>query len=371
VDPTSELLLDHISDSVARYYPEMSAARVTCTRVDVRPRATLYYFDVMDAASRQALIVKVATSAQSYPVDERRPQVTPVPSPAVRHHREYASMTTLESSISVAQPVGIGAVRVLEHLPDQLAIVMEQVPGRDLGAVLGEPSDVESPARIADLIATSGRWLHQFHHMTIDHAFDHLHSSVDDFLASVREQTNFLGRELNRASYFDSIVGAVEDGVAAASSLRLPMGLRHGDYKPENIMIRSDGSVVGIDSVPAFRSVVYEDLAKFTVRLGLFASPLMRQHTMARSLRPYAAAYRDGFLSGYFGAERPHHPEVELYEVLQLLQAWSKRLVQQQLPRSGRSRLRRSTALVLAARYFEPTLSKALLRIAAAQKPSK
>lgn len=369
-DHTYDLVREHVRSHAFRYYPEMVDPSVRLKRADVRPRATLYYFDIEDTANNKGVIVKVATSAESYPVDDRRPKVAEVPDPELRHQREYESLTALERSISAEKPAGIEPVHVLDQVPDCLAIVMEEVPGRDFGAVLGTPSPAENPSRVGDLVATAGRWLRHFHGLDIDGELSILHSSVDDYMASVREQTDFLGRQLGRASQFDTLAHSLEDHVAAVQSLRLPIAVRHGDFKPENLIVRPDGALVGIDSVPGFRSVIYEDIAKFTVRLELFASPMMRQHVMARSLRSHVSEYRFRFLSGYFGADAPHHPEVEMYELLRLLHDWSKRLVQQELPRSGRSKLRRRIASAMANRHFEPRASELVSAIASIAEKS-
>jgi hypothetical protein len=275
----------------------------------VRDRAQSVLYDVRLVAGPncQQLVVKQPKVPSEI---QRGPRLfDPVADPRHKAWLEFRALKAIENNTAQMRDPLLGAVGVHGFLPQAGATVMARVAAPLLlSSLTGPQADLPT----SDVLATSGRWLRQFHSIQLKDTTD-LDSSRADFLDGLATLLPLQGGTRSpsltplsnaRRELLMAMAGELFDGME-------PRGLLHGDFAPRNVFVSETGKVSVIDSLGRFRAPILDDIAHFLVALEL--------NLDRRILRADLQMYRASFLAGY---GQPDTPLLWVFEVRSLISKW-------------------------------------------------
>ena len=215
------------------------------------------------------------------------------------------------------------AVRTLDLLPDESALVMEKANASALNWQMLTASqftrrraDLESLARV---FQNAGAWLRQFHELpSLSHTGER-GTTREEFIESIDLFTDYLsdGKPDPWNHIRDVITAAATDQLPKI----LPMGLNHGDYAPRNVLTEPSGRISIIDTIARWRAPIYEDLAHFINAIKI-SHPQVWTFGLAYK-KPDLEMFETRFLNGYFGDTAVPRVQVRLFECQMLLERWA------------------------------------------------
>jgi hypothetical protein len=344
-------LLRHIEANAPRYFPELDGGALT-VRLETgrrRRRSHLYVYRVSDGRSTRFAVVKLARHVPRAPATDEfvlqaRPYLGP-PAPADKLAAlQFRAMRLTHRHFERLGDPRVGAVRALDHLPELNALVMEYVDHPTLATRLrrhGLHVGARLPSEtLVSAVANAGTWLREYHALADEWSRPELGLTREDFVASVREVTEYLATASGDVSLFTEIGDAVERHASVEIGERLPGGLSHGDYAPRNVFTTSEGAAIGFDALPAWKAATYLDLARFVISLrssGVQVITFGRAHGDSQ-----LDLLESAFFGGYFGGEDPPLGALRLFQIRVLLDRWASLLA-----RSRPSRLRWRMAMLM------------------------
>jgi aminoglycoside phosphotransferase (APT) family kinase protein len=237
----------------------------------------------------------------------------------VAAEQELRALTELDRHLR-EQGDGYRVPAPVALLPEVGALAMEYVEGRSLRQLLTFRG-TRHPAPLVDGVARAGTFLRHLHDVAPAEAV-----RVD--LRDEARTVVLLADELLRPLGLDlpDRVRRVLHTVPAVQVTAQEVAL-HGDFGPGNIVLATDGSVVGLDVTLTDRGVREEDLARFLV---MVSTSLVLAPDLVRPGGGLSPVLERSLLEGYAGTGEPW-PLLELKVLQQLVRRWprARQLAQQ------------------------------------------
>src|SRR6266498_3050745 len=156
-DQTS-VFIDHIRSHAPRYYPTLASEKlgVQLLSKQERPSAVLYRFKVGNKTQTRSVFVKVPSRLsgnQSNATAYDKPQLFPKTEPRDMHWLHYTALKTIYDYYTKLDKEQLGAIRVLDYLPQYHAIFTEESSDPKLRDLLFRENRLRSPFGHAGLSA--------------------------------------------------------------------------------------------------------------------------------------------------------------------------------------------------------------------------
>lgn len=330
----------HLREHASRYFAEFDHRPVEVRLIDqhIRPASRFYRYHVSAGESQHSVLIKMPPpNAHSHPPADQtgdvadRPRMTSTTDATIKHLLEYKALVAIQSYFERLADGRFGTVKPLTYLPDQSALLMEEVKTPNLNTLFGRTNRLQGPLSSLDLrdaFCNSGAWLRYYHTLPKDHDVQVRHATRDAFVDSITKYVSYLGRVLHKEAF---LLNAGDRIIAQAKGVlppALPLGLGHGDYAMRNILVSADSRVTVIDTLSRWRVPIYEDIGYFLLRLK---ANRMQVFSLGYAMDPeLTAEYERQFLEGYFGNERVPIEAVRLFELQALLDNWSAQVASYQ-----------------------------------------
>ena len=336
IEIQSNELVWQLRDRAHAYFPQLSGREPRVQLVDQRVRwnSVLCAFVVSTDAGDRRLQVKLprrrlSDSAAENGAVKPRPRLFPLPDSDGKSELEYSTLSRIHDHFAKLNDPRFGAMRVLDYLPENRALVMEHVPHPSLSRVLMRCCRPAIRSSNTDgVVRNAGSWLRIYHQLPgLTHTRDR-HETRADFLRSFTEFADYLAVACRNAPWVESVATGAASLADSVLPEFLPMGMSHGDYAPRNIFVGAGERVIVFDTLARWRAPIYEDIAHFLIALKL-ARPQVYSLGLAFGASFLARQERE-FLRGYFGDETIPIPAIRLFEKLVLMDKWASLLHQYQ-----------------------------------------
>lgn len=365
-DQTS-VFMDHIRSHAPRYYPGLPSEElgVRLLSKQERPSAMLYRFKVGTNAQNRSVFVKVPLRLTGNGHNSRntyeKPQLFPKTEPRDMHWLHYTALKTIYDYYTDLDKEQLGAIRVLDYLPQYHAIFTEESSDPKLRDLFFQENRLRFPLGHVGLSAAFqnvGVWLHLYHRMPKDQDVKVRHQHRDDYIDAITTITDFLAKTLNKGSFFKEVASQLIDKARQTLPESLPLGLGHGDYAMRNILVGPNSRVTVLDTFAKWRAPIYEDIGYFLTDLKMSSPQVLSRGFAFRSNQ--LAAYEDAFLKGYFGQDPIAYPALRLYEALALLDKWSSRTARAYRKSNFIKKIMGRLEIRLMNQYFEQSVKRLL-----------
>ena len=369
-------LTNHIRERAAQYFPSLAVGQIDVRLMDEqkRPSAILYQFKLADGIQEHSIIVKVPVrNLLQDPANEpdfEKPLLFPKAGSEEMHLLHYTALVTIHEYITALNRKELGAVRVLDYLPESQAVMTEESSDLKLRDLVLKESRLRTRVTSSGLLTAfqnAGTWLRVYHTMPKEEQVQVRHDRREDFVESVLKLTDFLTERLGDKPFFDRIASTLTKQAHETLPEWLPLGLGHGDYALRNILVSPTGRVSVLDTFAKWRTPIYEDIGYFLTGLKM-TSPQVASHGLVFG-RDQLKAYEDAFLKGYFGHKTIPYPAVRLYELLALLDKWSSVLISSYRRSSGLKVVGDAKA-ALASLYFKRSTRRLLRQVTRVKRTS-
>jgi len=324
------VFMDHIRAHAPRYYPTLAPDqfRVQLLSKQERPTAMLYLFRVSSDAQIRSVFVKVplrmSTKGRSDGNGFEKPLLFPKTEPRDMHWLQYSALKSIYEYFTSIDKKYLGAIRVLDYLPQYHAILTEESHDPRLRQLFFRENRLRFPfgyEGLSTAFHNVGIWLHVYHTMPKNEDVKVRHPYRHDYTEAITTLTDHLAKTLREEAFFKKIASTIINKAQETLPESLPLGLGHGDYAMRNILIGPDARVTVLDTLAKWRTPIYEDIGYFLN--GLKTSyPQIISQGLAFSSRQLTVYERE-FLKGYFGTGPIPYTAVWLYEALALLDKWA------------------------------------------------
>jgi hypothetical protein len=290
-----------------------------------RPRALLYRVEVANGHRPSRLLAKVR---RGWPGEAQaagaRPRLAPDLLPAAEQTAlEFTGLSAIHAMFGGSEE--FGAVRPLDHLAAEDAIIMEYVQAPTVRELLvrgrGPSPAVARTARRRreDACRRSGAWLSSFQRRMPAADLPARQATREEVVDRFEAFTEFLTRRLGAGA----VGGAARSGARLAADVlpaRPALAVGHGDFAPRNLFALADGRVAVFDPLCRWQVPRFEDLCRFLVAVRLQGSQV---HT-------HGVAYGSGeldrreaaLIDGYGGGQQLPLAELRCYQLLITLDRW-------------------------------------------------
>ena len=316
--PGDRAIVAEVAQRADAWLPGGGTVAVDVLHVDRRTFADLHHLRVRRGAAQREVVVKVSRPGPTtveHRAPRARPRLIPPPDPSQRWALEAAALRLVGSEPAIAGDPSLHAVEVLAALDTAEAIVLERISAPTLReATARELLRPRPTEHLRHAHERAGRWLRAYHRIATPPAQGAVRGTRADAVDLLHDLAEHLAHGGRRdAPRLASRVAAV---AGACLPEQLPVGLRHDDFAPRNVLVREDDVVV-IDVLARFTAPVYEDLGCFVSWLrsdlpalasrGLLARPRLRQEL------------ERAFLTGYFAGEPVPLPAIRFHELVTAL----------------------------------------------------
>ena len=357
---TQEIIFkDNIQQHAREYFPKLTADSITVQlrTEQERPSASLYRYDVRDEIQNYSIFVKVpvrnlprGTVRKS---NYEKPSLFQKADAQDMHWLQYTALTSIYQYFSELNDANLGAIHVLDYLPEYHAVVMEESVDPSLQKLFLKENRFEGWLPHQDLTPAfhnAGKWLQKYHTMPKEQGVKIRDQVREDYIEAIGTLTDFLAHAWGDETFFKhtaSIIGRYCEEILPES---LPLGLGHGDYALRNILVGPKSRVTVLDTFSKWRVPIYEDIGYLLNSLNTTYSQVVSQGLLfsSRQLETYESA----FLTGYFGTGQIPYLNIRLYEMLALLDKWSS-LMTHYHKRSARLKYFGGAKTLLVSRYFK------------------
>lgn len=368
-DQTS-VFLDHIRSHAPGYYPALSSEKLDVRLLSKQERASavLYRFKVGNEAQNRSVFVKVPLRLTGKAYTGRngyeKPQLFPKTEPRDMHWLHYTALKTIYDYYTSLDKEQLGAIRVLDYLPQYHAIFTEESSDPKLRDLFFKENRLRFPfghARLSTAFENVGMWLRLYHIMPKDKDVQSRHKGKNDYVEAITTITDFLAKTLRREAFLKDTAARLISAARETLPELLPLGLGHGDYAMRNILIGPNSRVTVLDTFAKWRAPIYEDIGYFLTDLKL-SSPQVLSHGLAfKSDR--LSAYEEMFLKGYFGQQPIPYRAIRLYEALAILDKWSSRTARASQQRSFIKKPLGRLNIAWMSQYFEQGVERLLAEL--------
>lgn len=325
---------DHIQEHAAQYFPELvpDQTRVQLVKWQKRPSANLYNFRLTDGTQAYSIIAKVPVRNLSNDsineLDIKKPLLFPKISAEEMSWFQYTALVTIHHHLTGLNRPELGAIRVLDYLPESKAIVMEESSDPKLRDLIFKESRLRTPfgkSRLLPAFQNVGKWLRTYHNMPKTEQAQVRDAHREDFVELTLKLTNFLKERAGDVSFFDQLASTLAQQARDILPESLPLGLGHGDYALRNILVSPSGRVTVLDTFANWRTPIYKDIGYFLMGLKM-TSEQVASHGLLFS-QDRLQQYERAFIKGYFEQRPVPLLRIRLYEMFALLDKWSSVLI--------------------------------------------
>jgi aminoglycoside phosphotransferase (APT) family kinase protein len=366
-DAVAGALADHLRAHGGRYLETKGEVGVRLRRALRRSNATLYHFDLKVGDLVRGVVVKVAQGRRQHDpggmgaaLPDRLRQFPATSSPLERHRLEAATLARIEQHFSKQGDPRFGTIRLLDEIPELLAIVMEESADVGLDERLRGARRLHSGDGARGLDAAfqnAGAWLREYHGLHPLPATATRDAQRSDFHASVERHADYLTGAAARSRFDPRLRDAIHRAAEAALPRELPLAVIHADFVPRNVLVAPDRRVTVFDTRARWRAPAFEDLARLLVALRASRSQAWSRGVL------YDGRMLDGFeralLAGYYDGAPIPLQAIRLFEVQRLLGLWVG-AVHQLEAAAGRRRLPKRASLELWAGFFRRRIATLL-----------
>lgn len=339
--PTPELNIieDHLRAVGWTYLeaPRDSRVSLSLTGHEVRPASRIYRFALTGSGRKLEIIAKIPLARASpgpMAASERPRLVTAVPS----HQKaalEFETLRNVAQTFARLDDDRFGWVRPLVHIEEVGALLLVADAVHDLRSLIrwGYLARPSSRRSALTALARAGAWLRAFHDMTMPHTRER-HANRDSVAGLLRQMAEYLGAHVTYISGVADVLERASDAARSVLPEALALGLGHGDLAPRNILVRTDGRVMMIDSLGRWRTCILEDLAYALVAMTASPAPVM---LAPRPMVGWPSRCGEALLRGYFGPQQIPRAAIAVYQLLVLGDRWAA-TVERRMQRSGGDR---------------------------------
>lgn len=329
---TDDVILRRIAERSPQWFPDLGPAPTLALRtLSNRPRCSLHVVRLSAGSAARQVLVKVRRGEVLPDAESSRPRLRPVSSTVAQLTAlEHEGLQSIAAFVGAAHP-SFGAVRPLDHLESESAIVMEYVQERTLRQACLAHSRLKlltgsgtRPRRSDTGWHNAGAWLRAYHDASLGTASWRDKTPRQSTRGEVVDRFEAYGDFLTHRLGARLVGDVAARGAALATALlpaQLPLVVGHGDYVMRNMFVDEAGRITVFDPMPRWRMPYLEDIARFLVGLRLFGWQV-QTHGAAYSRRELDRLERL-FLSGYFAGEDVPADQVHCYQLLICLDKWS------------------------------------------------
>lgn len=365
----------YLQETASTYFENLKSGNLSIKHngSDMRPASHFYRFSLGSNGCKYHVLVKVPLlRKRTYnevlvPGGQgtiERPRISPITTQEIKPELEFTALSEIFEYFNSLDDPRFGAIRVLEYVEEEDAILMEEVPLPTLNQLFLRASRLWFSPSLESLEASfrnSGAWLRLFHQMTKAENIPTRHTKRSEFINSIAEFIDYLGFHLNEQEYFDFVGRTLQNSALRDLPESLPIGLSHGDFAMRNILVGLNSRVTVLDTLARWRSPILEDIGYFLVGLKT-ARLLVFTYGLAFST-DRLERYRREFLSGYFHKGPIPYSMVRLFESQALLDKWSARLSALKFGSEKNSAFKKNLKLSFLNRHFRAQLDRIVLEV--------
>jgi hypothetical protein len=360
------VFISHIREHAPRYYPTFlpEQLRVQLLSKQERPSAVLYRFKVSSDAEIRSVFVKVplrmSTKGRAKGSVYEKPQLFPKTEPRDMHWLQYTALRAIDEYFTGLEKKHLGAIRVLDYLPQYHAIFTEESIDPRLRQLFYRENRLRTLSGVLKLrtaFQNVGIWLRAYHTMPKYEDVKIRHENRMDYIEAITTLTDFLAKSLKDETFLKETASVIISKAPNILPESLPLGLGHGDYAMRNILIGHNSRVTVLDTFAKWRTPIYEDIGYFLNELKT-SYPQVISQGLAFSPR-MLTIYEQEFLAGYFGSEPVPYSIIRLYEVLALLDKWAGTIARSSQKTHLYSTISRPQ-MIFVNRYFKRSLENLL-----------
>jgi hypothetical protein len=368
IDHTA-IFLNHIRKHASKYYRGFVSEQACVHLVDKQERRTafLYRFKVNDNTQTRFVFVKVPfrlspdspTNGSVY----EKPLLYPKADPRDMHRLHYSALRAIYEYFMGLNQKNLGAIRVLDYLPEYHAIFTEESKDPKLHQLFLRKNRLYSPFpdnELTPAFQNVGTWLSVYHKMPKEEDVNVRDSHREDYVAAIIKLRDFLAKTVGYESFFKETSAVLINRAQEILPECLPLGLGHGDFALRNILIGPNARVTVLDTFAKWRVPIYDDIGYFLNDLKM-SFPQVISHGFAFSSNRLTT-YEQAFLKSYFGQKPVPYSAIRLYEALALLDKWSSKIARSyQRPTSIPIVGRRKSKFI--SQYFKRRLNSLLAEL--------
>ena len=358
-DHYDDIFIEHIRKNAPGYFPRIAADKTSVIlRVkQERPSATLYKFNVTDETRAYSIVVKVPLRNLLL-IDARetiyeKPSLFQKADAQDMHWLQYTALTSIYEYFANLNNEQLGAIHVLDYLPQYQAILMEESRDPSLQRLFLREHRLHLMLNEHDLTSAfrnAGKWLQKYHTMPKEDGVQIRHQNREDYFEAILKLTDFLSKAWGDEAFFKQTASIVVQNGREILPEALPLGLGHGDYAMRNILIGANDRVTILDTFAKWRVPIYEDIGYFLNGLRTSYSQVVTQGLLFSDNQ--IAAYEKAFLQGYFESTNIPYLNIRLYEALALLDKWSS-VINNYHRRSAKLKNFGGVKALMTSRYFK------------------
>jgi len=324
------VLMKHIWKQAPNYFPGIVSDRITVQlrEKQKRPSAMLYKFEIMDGAQDHSIVVKVPMrnlpNIDTEDTTYKKPSLFQKADAQDMHWLQYTALTSMYEYFAQLKNERLGAIHVLDYLPEYQAILMVEARDPSLQSLFLKENRLHfllNEHHLTSAFQNAGKWLQKYHTMPKEAGVQIRHQYREDYIDAIIKLTDFLAKAWGDESFFKHTASVIIQNARKIHPESLPLGLGHGDYAMRNILIGPINRVTVLDTFAKWRVPIYEDIGYFLNGLRTSYSQVLTQGLLYSSNQ--IAAYETAFLQGYFETGKIPYSNIRLYEVLALLDKWS------------------------------------------------
>lgn len=354
----------YLKTKAKNYYKEFDCddLKVNLESEESRPASIFYRFSLDDGKHKKYVLVKIPLLREAngkdinHPNNHQggRPRLVPITGPEAKFKLEYSALSAIYKYFKNINDPRFGAVPVLDFLPDQQAILMEEIQLPSLRQLLINSSFLRfrsNKVRLDEVFYNAGAWLRLYHQLPKRESVHIRHDRRSDFVVTISEFTDFLASKLGDKKFFQRVFSKIETMSKEELPEILPLGLGHGDYATRNILVDPNGRVTVLDTLARWRVPIYEDIAYFLVGMKTSWQQIL---TFGFGLHQKDIdRYQQAFLRGYFDDDPIPYRAIRLFELQALLDRWSALLVILQEQSKGLKSILANPRIFMMNRYFK------------------
>jgi hypothetical protein len=361
------IFMDHIREHAPGYYPgfESEQIRIQLLEKQERPSAMLYRFKVSNGVQIRSVFVKVPlrnlTKNQPKGAVFEKPLLFPKTEPIDMPRLHYSALSMIHNYISSLDKSQLGAIRVLDYLPQYKAVFTEESSDPSLRQLFLREHRFRSlfnQDELTSAFQNAGIWLRMYHAMPKEEDVKVRHQHREDYNEAITKLTDFLAKIVGDELFFNKTASIIINKGREVLPELLPLGLGHGDYAMRNILIGPNARVTVLDTFAKWRTPIYEDIGYFLIALKMPNLQVI-SHGLAFNSEQLLA-YEHAFLKGYFEEKSIPYPPIRFFEILALLDKWSTTIAQIHQQTNFIKTIRRIKATLIN-QYFK-RMAKKLLR---------
>lgn len=344
----------------ARCYPALAGGPIDVRlhAEQARPASIHLLYEVSAGDARHMLRVKVpllqAGSAGAATDVSDRPRLAPLTAPDEKYELEYTALAEIQRHFEILADPRFSAVRVLDYLPQQRAVILEECPYPTLRALFATRTRLRPRLGSRALDAAfrnAGAWLRSYHGLTKQEPAPKRDYQRRDFIEMVGQFATYIAGVFGDEELFECTAAAAAELAQDSLPAELPLGLGHGDYAMRNIFVGPEDQIVVIDTLARWRTPIYEDIAYFLVALKANGMQTLTQGLAYPE--SWLDHYEAEFLAGYFDRQPVPYEAIRLYEIQALLDLWAFTVAPANTPAGSlMTRLRRWSASQVFRRYL-------------------